>query len=85
LAALGYTESIICARTSYFLLHVLQEHPAMKAINSTNYGINYATEFPASPMVPRIYNALYTTLLDLRLHIARNEALFCQVVSGFRE
>ena len=28
----GDTESAICARTSYYLLHVLQEHPAMKTI-----------------------------------------------------
>ena len=28
----GDTESSICARTSYNLLHILQEHPAMKAI-----------------------------------------------------
>ncbi|KAF8472346.1 hypothetical protein DFH94DRAFT_766303 [Russula ochroleuca] len=43
----------------------------MKVINSTNYGINYATNFPASPMVPRIYSSLYTTLLDLRLHCSQ--------------
>ncbi|KAI0256819.1 CBF/Mak21 family-domain-containing protein [Lactifluus subvellereus] len=29
---LGDTESAICARTSYHLLHILQEHPAMKAV-----------------------------------------------------
>lgn len=29
---LGDTESSICARTSYYLLHILQEHPAMKAV-----------------------------------------------------
>ncbi len=28
----GDTESCICARTSYYLLHILQEHPAMKTI-----------------------------------------------------
>jgi ribosome biogenesis protein MAK21 len=28
----GDTESSICARTSYYLLHILQEHPAMKTI-----------------------------------------------------
>ena len=28
----GDTESSICARTSYYLLHILQEHPEMKAI-----------------------------------------------------
>ncbi|KAH9959933.1 CBF/Mak21 family-domain-containing protein [Russula dissimulans] len=29
---LGDTENAICARTSYHLLHVLQEHPAMKKV-----------------------------------------------------
>jgi hypothetical protein len=28
----GDTESAICARTSYYLLHILQEHPATKTI-----------------------------------------------------
>ena len=28
----GDTESTVCAKTSYYLLHVLQEHPAMKTI-----------------------------------------------------
>ena len=28
----GDTESAVCARTSHYLLHVLQEHPAMKTI-----------------------------------------------------
>lgn len=28
----GDTESAICARTSYHLLHILQEHPAMKTV-----------------------------------------------------
>ncbi|KAI9450958.1 CBF-domain-containing protein [Russula earlei] len=44
---LGDTENAICARTSHYLLHVLQEHPAMKAVI-----IHEATTMIMRPSLP---------------------------------
>jgi ribosome biogenesis protein MAK21 len=62
----GDPESAICARTSYHLLQILQEHPAMKTviIRETNALIMRPTPPPSLPTVSRAKSTTHIRFED---------------------
>ena len=64
--------------TLFLLAHTSTFNISLRALTLIQ---QMAASSPASsPLVPRFYRALYATLLDPRLHTARNQALFLNLL-----
>ena len=64
--------------TLFLLVHTSTFNISLRALTLIQ---QIAASSPASsPVVPRFYRALYLTLLDSRLHNARNQALFLNLL-----
>ncbi len=64
--------------TLFLLVHTLTFNISLRALTLIQ---QIAASFSASsPIVPRFYRALYATLLDPRLHTARNQAFFLNLL-----
>lgn len=64
--------------TLFLLVHTSTFNISLRALTLIQ---QIAASSPASsPVVPRFYRALYATLLDSRLHSARNQALFLNLL-----
>ena len=65
-------------RTLFLLVHTSTFNISLRALTLIQ---QIASSFPSnSPIVSRYYRALYTTLLDSRLHTTRNQALFLNLL-----
>lgn len=63
--------------TLFLLVHTSTFNISLRALTLIQ---QIAASSPTSPVVPRFYRALYATLLDPRLHSARNQALFLNLL-----
>ena len=64
--------------TLFLLVHTSTFNISLRALTLIQ---QIAASSPqASPLVPRYYRALYATLLDPRLHTARNQALLLNLL-----
>lgn len=64
--------------TLFLLVHTSTFNITLRALTLIQ---QVAASFPpSSPIVSRYYRALYATLLDSRLHTARNQALFLNLL-----
>jgi ribosome biogenesis protein MAK21 len=64
--------------TLFLLVHTSTFNISLRALTLIQ---QIAASSPvSSPLVPRFYRALYVTLLDPRLHTARNQALFLNLL-----
>jgi ribosome biogenesis protein MAK21 len=64
--------------TLFLLVHSSTFNISLRALTLIQ---QVAASFPpSSPIVSRFYRALYTSLLDSRLHTTRNQALFLNVL-----